>query len=120
MPSFADILTSFVERFHDEDNSMVTTTTYSFSEGTRKGEAQLKWWKACGMLIIKTIWLTPNGFKPKNRVDASAREVLGIPKLKDLGLKAIVMESVHDELVPKFQALGWKFHEDRSTLTLTE
>jgi hypothetical protein len=121
-----EALTKYVIDVHGEDNSMRTTSLFSIEEedgegNVRTGMVQVKWWlrkESEGTLIIKVIQLLPYGKEPKNVVHKVATRLLQDPVLKGYGLKAIVLESVDDGIVPSFTKQGWVYNADASSLTL--
>jgi hypothetical protein len=125
MSTLLNALTSYVAQVHEEENSMRTTRNLMIEEDdgkghVRKGYVQVKWWlrkEDEGILILKVIELLPYGQEPKNVVHQAASTLLKNPVLLGYGLKAIVLESVAEEIVPSFTKQGWTYKEDGS-LTL--
>jgi hypothetical protein len=114
-----DVMVQFVNRYHDEDDSTLTTSEWDFAEGTRKGKVQLMWWKEESALLIKEIHLTPNGLRPKNCVDASSRALMQDEKrvLKAV-VKSIVIVKACEGITDKFVKLGWLYDAQTANLVL--
>jgi hypothetical protein len=117
-PSLLDVMVMFVNRYHDEDNGMITTSDWDFAEGTRRGRVQLKWWKAKQTVLIKEIYLTPNGLQPKYRVDASARALLQEARMQT-AVKSVVIERACEGIIDMFIELGWMYNVDKGDLSLS-
>ena len=114
-----DVMVQFVNRYHDEDDSTLTTSEWDFAEGTRKGKVRLMWWKEESALLIKEIHLTPNGLSPKNRVDASSRALMQDEKhgLK-VAVRSIVIVKACEGILNKFVELGWLYDAQTENLVL--
>ena len=93
------------------NNSMWTTKNVHFKEGN----AQLKWWRVRGRLIVKTVALL-DYYRGRGLFTQACRNLLA--SLSEVSM--IQLESVQEEggLIEKLQKMGWEREPNSNNLFL--
>lgn len=98
--SFPLVFKTWLDRNKKFNNSMMTTTDVCFTEG----QAQLKWWKMRGQVIVKTVSLDSE-YRGKGFFTQACKKLLS----EQNDVDCIQLESVlEDELMEKLQLMGWR------------